>query len=118
MLTQPPAAPPFPSVPGAVRSEWSCRDSWLMGRWGLLGGPWEGAGRVSPRPQVHVPLTAREGPVWIRGDGFQEMGSGLSAKRVLSLLWDLSVLVWEAGCSPFTFLPRMALSSAEVTTDR
>lgn len=73
---------------------------------------------MSPGPQVHVPLTAREGPVWMRGDGFQEAGSGPSAERVLSLLWGLSVLVWEAGCSRFTFLPRMALSSAEVTTER
>ena len=80
-----------------------------MGRWGLLGRPWEIVGRVNPRPQVRDPLTAWEGPVWIRGDGFQEREfypfSGASVS--LSGKW---------GAPHFTFLPRTALSSAPVTT--
>lgn len=88
------------------------------GKVGIAGGTLGGSGESEPRtPGPCSPDSSGRAGVderrWLPGGGLWSQ-----CRASFTLLWGLSVLVWEAGCSCFTFLPRMALSSAEVTTER
>ena len=115
-LTPATRCPSSPRCPQA-REVWVALQRHLAeGKVGAAGGPLGGS------RENETPTPGPCSPDGLGGAGVDtrrpQPGEGLWPQRQASFIPSLEpqFLVWEVGCPPF--LPRMALSSAKVTTDR